>query len=233
MVSATLRNNCDTELTPVLSVTVFDLKGAPVTSTVDRVLTAMGPKEVRAIVEYVQLPRTTMLIDLTTDRHDVLVDVKPLSEGFRPGPTPIGTLAPIAPTLVVRQQTSISLQAATERVKREGYVVQSTGTYLEQERLRVLVGVRTGSADTRDQRAFFFLGNDYLGTDTFESSAQVGVVGQSRDTVSLAYTLYKPTDAMCCPTGGQALVRFFWNGSNLVPLDPIPSSDQTAPLSRR
>jgi hypothetical protein len=74
---------------------------------------------------------------------------------------------------------------------------------------------------------------EYLGTDTLNPSAQVRLGWRDSDTVALQYQLYRPEDPMCCPTGGAALVRYHWNGQALEPLDPIPSDDSTAVLSRR
>jgi len=125
------------------------------------------------------------------------------------------------------------LQSALAKVGSLGYTVKSTSSYNEGNTLRVLIGVATGSADGYNQRAFFFVNNDYIGTDTLNPSATVNPNWQTNDTVSLSYPLYRPSDPMCCPTGGAAQVRYYWNGARLVPLDPIPSDDWKAPLSRR
>ena len=99
--------------------------------------------------------------------------------------------------------------------------------------MRVLIGVRKGSATGHAQRAFFFLGRDYLGTDTADESAAIEVLETSDDTITLRYVLYEPSDPYCCPTAGKATVRFHWDGTRLAPLDPIPASGNNANPSRR
>ena len=115
-----------------------------------------------------------------------------------------------------------SLPEAQARVSAEGYNVDDPGAYDSSHTLRVLVGTKKASGDGYAKRAFFFVGGRYIGTDTSDDSAGVRVEGSDNTTVTLAYALYGPNDALCCP-GGTALVRYQWNGSRLVPLDPIPS----------
>lgn len=98
--------------------------------------------------------------------------------------------------------------------------------------LRVLVGVMEPS-DGYNNYAFFFVGNRYLGTDAAKPSADMKAVGQNDGTVTLQYTVYQPNDALATPSGGHATVRFHGTGQKLVPLDPIPTDDWSAPLSRR
>lgn len=123
--------------------------------------------------------------------------------------------------------------AAVAAVKNQGYTPNNTSEYHPNQTLRVLVGTRTGSADGYDQRAFFFLAGKYIGTDASQPSASVRVVGQGETEVVLAYALYHPHNALCCPAGGQAVVHFQLNDGKLVPLQPIPSANPTAALSRQ
>ena len=139
--------------------------------------------------------------------------------------------AAVAPTL---SSSSIKNQAdAIERIKREGYSAFIPPPFSDEGPLRVFLGLKIGTADGYNQRAFFFLNDDYLGTDTLNPSAGIRLLVRTPDTVTLSYVLYRPNDGMCCPTGGSATVRYHWNGTRLVPLDPIPSDDWNAPLSRR
>jgi hypothetical protein len=115
-----------------------------------------------------------------------------------------------------------TLSQAEGKVRAEGYTPDDPGDYRSAQTLRVLVGTRAGSGDGYAKRAFFFVGGRYLGTDTSDDSANVRVDGQSDSTVTLSYALYGRNDALCCPAG-EARVRYQWNGSRLVPLDPIPS----------
>jgi hypothetical protein len=115
-----------------------------------------------------------------------------------------------------------TLAEARARVSAEGYNVDDPGAYDPSHTLRVLVGTRKDSGDGYAKRAFFFVGGRYIGTDTSDDSAGIRAEGGDGTTVTLAYALYGPNDALCCP-GGTARVRYQWNGSRLVPLDPIPS----------
>jgi hypothetical protein len=123
--------------------------------------------------------------------------------------------------------------AAVAAVKNQGYTPNDTSEYHPSQTLRVLVGTRTGSADGYDQRAFFFLDGKYIGTDASQPSASVRVVGQGETEVALAYALYRPHNALCCPAGGQAIVHFQLNDGKLVPLQPIPPANPSAALSRQ
>src|SRR5437588_273451 len=60
------------------------------------------------------------------------------------------------------------------------------------------------------------------------TSAKLRVVSQSDTEVTVAYPLYRRNDALCCPGGGQATVRFQLNNGRLTPLDPIPSLERRA-----
>jgi hypothetical protein len=126
-----------------------------------------------------------------------------------------------------------SLQEAQQRVRAEGFDPVDPETYKPGSTLRVLLGVKTGSATSYNQQAFFFVGGRYLGTDTKSVSAGIRYEGQTDDTVTLAYALYDSGDPNCCPSGGTARVHYRWNGSRLTPLDAIPPEDPNASGSRR
>ena len=113
------------------------------------------------------------------------------------------------------------LQAAMALVKKKGYRPDKSA-WISEFRLNVLIGTFAKSADGYNRRAFFFYGRRYLGTDASLPSAQVEEVWRDDRTIALLYILYGRNDPLCCPTGGGAIVRFRWNGSRLVALDPIP-----------
>ncbi len=123
--------------------------------------------------------------------------------------------------------------AAAQVVRAQGYTPQSPSLYHPNQTLRVLIGTRDNSTAGYNQRAFFFLDNRYLGTDSSQPSASVRVVGQSDTEVTLAYALYRPSDHECCPSGGTATVHFQLNNGQLVPLDPIPPASSASGLSRQ
>ncbi len=114
-----------------------------------------------------------------------------------------------------------------------GFAALDTGQYHNDDTLRVLVGARQGSSDGHAQQAFFFVDGRYLGTDTSQPSAQIQVVGQGDTDVTLAYSLYRAHDSLCCPSGGRATVRYQLDNGRLVPLDPIPSASASAAASRQ
>ena len=58
------------------------------------------------------------------------------------------------------------------------------------------------------------------------------VVSQSDTEVTLAYPLYRSSDPLCCPSGGQATVRFQLNNGRLAPLGAIPPASSKSGLSR-
>jgi hypothetical protein len=124
-------------------------------------------------------------------------------------------------------------QAAVATVKAHGYTANDPSEYHPSQTLGVLIGTRTGSGDGYGQQAFFFVNGRYIGTDASASSAKVKVVAQADTEVTLAYPLYRAHDALCCPGGGEARVRFQLDNGRLVPLDPIPSASSAGGLSRQ
>ncbi len=131
------------------------------------------------------------------------------------------------------QAASTEATAAAAVVNAHGYTPVALSTYHPNQTLRVLIGTRQRSTAGYNQLAFFFLDNRYLGTDSSQPSAAVHVVSQSDTEVTLAYALYRPHDTQCCPSGGQAVVRFQLDNGTLTPLDPIPSASASASLSRQ
>lgn len=125
-----------------------------------------------------------------------------------------------------------SVNAAVAVLRAHGYTPGDTSEYHSNQTLRVLVGTRTGSGDGYGQQAFFFIGGQYLGTDTKEPSAKLRVVAQSDTEVAIAYPLYRSGDALCCPGGGQRVVHFALNNGKLTALDPIPPANSKTGLAR-
>ena len=122
--------------------------------------------------------------------------------------------------------------AAVAVLRAHGYSPADTSEYHSGQTLRVLVGSRTGSGDGYGQQAFFFLDGRYLGTDTKEPSAKLRVVSQNDTEVAIAYPLYRSTDPLCCPGGGQRVVHFALNNGKLTALDPIPPANSKTGLAR-
>ena len=123
--------------------------------------------------------------------------------------------------------------AAAAAVRAHGYTPNDTSQYHPGQTLGVLVGTHTGSGDGYGQQAFFFVDGRYIGTDSSQPSATLRVVGQSDTQVTLAYPLYRPHDALCCPSGGEARVTFALDNGRLTPQQPIPPSSSQTALSRQ
>ncbi len=118
-------------------------------------------------------------------------------------------------------------------MRAHGYTPNDTSDYHSDQTLRVLVGTRTGSADGYGQQAFFFVDGRYIGTDTKDPSATVKVVSQTDTEVTLGYPLYRKSDPLSSPSGGEAHVTFQLNNGKLVPLGKIPPADSPSSLSRQ
>jgi LppP/LprE lipoprotein len=144
--------------------------------------------------------------------------------GAATGTTPAPPPNPNAP---------LSLHAAEQTLDARGFATLTERDFRPGQRLKVLVGVRRGSADARTQQAFFFVGDRFIGTDTADTSAGISVVDQGDDHVTLDYALYKPSDALCCPSAGSAQVTYRWDGTRLLPQGAIPPSASGAAASRR
>lgn len=109
---------------------------------------------------------------------------------------------------------------------RGGYWVNDGTTWRPGATLNVVTGSPIGGASGRGMYAFFFVdGRGYIGTDALEPSQTVAINWVDDTTVALDYQLYREGDPGCCPTGGTATVRFWWDGDALVPLDEIPPLD--------
>ena len=153
------------------------------------------------------------------------------------GGTPATTTTRTAPAPAFAEKgkgaTAEGLPAALAVVRAHGYTASDTSDYHPDQTLRVLVGTGSGSNDGYDKQAFFFVDGHYIGTDSSRPSAMVSVVSQSDTEVTLAYSLYRSSDPLCCPGGGQAKIRFQLNNGHLTPLDPIPPVSSAAGLSRQ
>jgi hypothetical protein len=113
------------------------------------------------------------------------------------------------------------LSGAEAVVTSHGYTVVKPSDYQSGQTLRVLVGTLSGSAHARVERAFFFVGDRYLGTDTSDTSASIGVVSQDDTGVTLKYGIYTRGQPLCCP-GSSANVRYVLDNGNLFPTGQIP-----------
>jgi LppP/LprE lipoprotein len=148
-------------------------------------------------------------------------------------PAPTSTRAAPEPAFTHQEATAEGLSGAVAVVRARGFTPDSTSDYHPSQTLRVLIGTRAGSSDGHGQQAFFFVNGRYIGTDTREPSATLRVVAQGDTEVTVAYALYRKSDPLCCPGGGQTRVRFQLNNGRLMPLDPIPPASSTSGMSRQ
>jgi len=79
-----------------------------------------------------------------------------------------------------------------------------------------------GGGDGHEQRIWFFRGSRFVGTDSKRPSAEILAGWRDLDTLAFLYVLYRPTDPLCCPTGGAVVVRYRWRQGRIVRLDPLP-----------
>jgi len=97
--------------------------------------------------------------------------------------------------------------------------------------VRVLIGRHKASTGVRGRRAFFFLREEYIGTDAAEPSLRLRVASQRRGEVTLAYKRFAAGDKPCCPSDGTVKVRFAMGDGRLQPLEPIPPAASRLPPS--
>jgi hypothetical protein len=185
-------------------------------------------------------PTGAQTTDTTTQPTTGATPTDTTTTGTTPGGTPAPTTTRTAPAPAFAEKekgaggaSGEGLPAAIAVVRAHGYTANHMSDYHPSQTLRVLIGTGASSNDGHDRRAFFFVDGRYIGTDSSQPSAMVGVVAQSDTEVTLAYSLYRSGDPLCCPGGGQARVRFVLNNGRLTPLDAIPPVNSTTGLSRQ
>jgi hypothetical protein len=146
--------------------------------------------------------------------------------------TTTSTGSDTAPQRPLDPRAPLSLHAAEQVLAAHGYAPLGERDWQPGQALKVLLGVSRASG-ARAEQAFYFVGDTFIGTDTKDPSAMIEVSAQDGDSVTLSYGLYRPADQIDVPTGGTAEVTYRWDGSRLMPEEPIPSASPAAPLSRR
>jgi hypothetical protein len=119
-------------------------------------------------------------------------------------------------------------RAAVAEVRAAGYEPVELAAYKPGPTLRVLVG-RPRQGMTPGLRAFFFVKGRSIGNDALTGSLKLDVGRQRDREVTLVYGLFAAGDKPCCPSGGDADVRFRWNGDELTPREPIPAESRRIP----
>ena len=135
---------------------------------------------------------------------------------------------PAAPRLTNAQKESRS--AAVGQMRSQGFEPVAVSTYDPRQPLRVLIGrPKASSTGVRGRRAFFFVREQYLGTDAISPSLRLRVAGQKGSQITLAYTRLAAGDKPCCPSDGTVKVRFKLDGERLTPMDAIPPAAARLP----
>ncbi len=156
-------------------------------------------------------------------------------ETFAPTPKPKKTPAgrkgsrPHRPRLTHAQRAS--RDAAVAQMRTQGFEPVAISTYKPRQSLRVLIGRPKASMGVRGRRAFFFVREQYIGTDSSSPSARLKVASQDNSKITLAYTRFAAGDKPCCPSDGTVKVRFSMGNGRLQPLDPIPPAAARLPPS--
>jgi hypothetical protein len=145
--------------------------------------------------------------------------------------TPTTTTGRTTATSPAPPGAPLTLHDAEQVLAARGYAALTERDWRPDQTLEVLLGIRR--AAPRAERAFFFAGGRFIGTDTSDPSGAIEVVAQSDRQVTLGYGLYKPGDALCCASGGTRQVTYAWTGTRLAAQGPIPTADPGAQLSRR
>jgi hypothetical protein len=136
-----------------------------------------------------------------------------------------------APAFAQQEGEGQALAAAVATIKSQGYTPNDTSEYHPQQTLRVLTATHAGAGGSYEQRAFFFVDDRYIGTDSSQPSGSVKVVSQGETSVTLSYGMYSSGDSLCCPDS-HATVRFQLNDGRLQALDQIPPAHAGSGLSR-
>jgi len=136
---------------------------------------------------------------------------------------------PRRPRLTNAQRAS--REAAVAHLRSQGFEPVSVASYHPRQAIRVLIGRPKPASGLRGRRAFFFLREQYVGTDAVDPSAHVRVVRQAGGKITLAYERYAAGDKPCCPRDGTQKVRFAMGDGRLEPLDPVPPAASRLPPS--
>lgn len=118
-----------------------------------------------------------------------------------------------------------SEHAALAILRNRGYIPDGNSPVWDASAdLNVIIAGQVGMADP-GQQAYFFSHGKLLRADASASSS-ISADRLSSDLIVIHYGLYSTKDARCCPSGGVESVRFFWTGSRLISMDPIPSESR-------
>jgi hypothetical protein len=90
--------------------------------------------------------------------------------------------------------------------------------------LQVVRATPQGGANYQGDYFYFFVGGNPVGSQRFDKAQTETAL--TDDTFAVSYDAYRPGDAHCCPSGGTRTVRFRWDGTHLIWLDPLTGTTQ-------
>lgn len=164
---------------------------------------------------------------VTTQTTATTVTVTTTAKTSRTGATASATTTSTSTQPATSQGPYSTMNAAVNYVENQ---VESAGsfsaidpgaTWQPAATLHVIHATPVGGASYGGDFYFFFVDGYYVGQEVFTSGSPVPVDGA---TFAVSYQVYLPEDPHCCPTGGTNTVRFHWDGSQVVPLDPMPGA---------
>jgi len=159
------------------------------------------------------------------------------SAGVTPTAIPTATVAPVptVPGPPAPTPTKVAVGTYTTIPAAEAYAQSTAGstagtsfqfigpdvTWRPSATLHVIRATPSDSASYGGDYYFFFVGGKAVGQ--FYFTGAYSEVAQNATSFSVTYSVYKPGDPHCCPTGGTATTTFRWDGSTLVH-DPAPGA---------
>ena len=120
-------------------------------------------------------------------------------------PTPTATATPKPTPVPLTADQKAARETAAELVRDKGFEVVRLRDYDPRRKLRVLLGEEPAGG----RMAFFFVDDLYIGNDRSALSEKLRVKRAGNIQVTLTYD-------------GATDVRFKWDGTRLVPQDPLP-----------
>ena len=169
-----------------------------------------------------------VLLTLTRDGSESARDTFAATPTATPTPAARKAQRPRRPRLTNAQRASRA--AAVAQMRTQGFEPVAIADYKPGQTLRVLIGrPKSPTTGVRGRRAFFFVREQYIGTDATSPSLRLRVASQRGSEITLAYTRYAEGDRPCCPSDGTVKVRFAMTGGRLQPRDGIPPAASRLP----